>query len=105
MAKLLQNLANKPTYAKEHYMITLSPFIEQNKPRFNQFLNNLCEVTDFKEALEVISIGIYGQELNLFQMEQYIALSKKEIELNITLNEIYSTHSLLLQHQDTLVRF
>jgi len=36
-------------------------------------------------------------------MDQYIALSKKELELNITLNEIYNTHSLLLQHSDVLV--
>jgi hypothetical protein len=38
-------------------------------------------------------------------MEQYVALSKKEIECNITLNEIYGTHALLTQHADTLVNF
>jgi len=36
-------------------------------------------------------------------MDQYIALSKKDLELNITLNEIYNTHSLLLQHAEVLV--
>jgi Ras GTPase-activating-like protein IQGAP2/3 len=36
-------------------------------------------------------------------MEQYIALSKKEISLNISLNEIFNTQSLLLQHQNVLV--
>ncbi|KAL2916672.1 RasGAP protein [Polyrhizophydium stewartii] len=87
LAKLLQNLANKPSYAKEPYMMSLAPFVEENKPTFNKFLNDLCEVGDFNEALE---------------MEQYIALSKKEIELNITLNEIYSTHGLLMQHMDIL---
>ncbi|KAI9094336.1 Rho GTPase activation protein [Phlyctochytrium arcticum] len=87
VAKLLQNLANKPTYSKEGYMLSLNPFVEQNKQRINRFLNELCEVGDFYEALE---------------MDQYIALSKKDIQLNITLNEIYNTHALLLQHRDVL---
>jgi hypothetical protein len=50
---MLQNLANKPSYAKEAYMITLNPFVENNKARINQFLNNLCEVVDFYDTLEV----------------------------------------------------
>jgi hypothetical protein len=54
---MLQNLANKPSYAKEQYMMTLNPFVENNKARINQFLNNLCEVGDFYDTLEV---GIYG---------------------------------------------
>jgi Ras GTPase-activating-like protein IQGAP2/3 len=53
IAKMLQNLANKPSYAKEQYMITLNPFVENNKTRINQFLNNLCEVSDFYDTLEV----------------------------------------------------
>lgn len=53
---MLQNLANKPSYAKEAYMITLNPFVENNKARINQFLNNLCEVGDFYESLEVTAI-------------------------------------------------
>ena len=28
-------------------MITLNPFVENNKVRINLFLNNLCEVGDF----------------------------------------------------------
>ena len=39
--------------AKEAYMITLNPFVENNKARINQFLNNLCEVGDFYYTLEV----------------------------------------------------
>ena len=50
---MLQNLANKPSYAKEQYMMTLNPFVENNKARINQFLNNLCEVGDFYDTLEV----------------------------------------------------
>ncbi|KAJ3049530.1 glyceraldehyde-3-phosphate dehydrogenase 1 [Rhizophlyctis rosea] len=87
VAKLLQNLANKPTYSKEKFMMSLNPFVEQNKARINRFLIELGEVGDFHEALE---------------MEQYVALSKKEIQLNITLNEMYNTHSLLAQHLDAL---
>ncbi|KAJ3326935.1 glyceraldehyde-3-phosphate dehydrogenase 1 [Kappamyces sp. JEL0680] len=63
--------------------------------RFQKFLNDMCEIGDFYEALEVRVVS-HGQ------MEQYIALSKKEIELNITLNEMYSTHQFLYQHLDTL---
>src|ERR1700729_3809284 len=55
IAKMLQNLANKPSYAKEQYMMTLNPFVENNKARINQFLNSLCEVGDFYETLEVCS--------------------------------------------------
>ncbi len=69
-------------------MAVLNPFVEHNEARFQKFLNDVCEIGDFYEALE---------------MEQYIALSKKEIELHITLNEIYSTHDLLAQHIDVLV--
>ncbi len=53
VAKLLQNLANKPTHLKEPYMAVLNPFVEHNEPKFNKFLNSLCEIGDFSEALEV----------------------------------------------------
>ncbi|KAG6837380.1 hypothetical protein H0H93_010538 [Arthromyces matolae] len=87
IAKMLQNLANKPSYSKEAYMITLNPFVENNKARINQFLNNLCEVGDFYDTLE---------------MDQYMALSKKDLMIHITMNELYNTHSLILQHIETL---
>jgi len=50
---MLQNLANKPSYSKEQYMMSLNPFVESNKARINLFLNALCEVGDFYESLEV----------------------------------------------------
>ena len=56
IAKMLQNLANKPSYAKEPYMEHLAPFIDQNKARLNLFLNKLCEVPDFYDTLEVFSL-------------------------------------------------
>jgi len=36
-------------------------------------------------------------------MDQYMALSKKDLQINITLNELYNTQSLLIQHLDSLV--
>jgi len=38
-------------------------------------------------------------------MDQYMALSKKDLMIHITLNELYNTHSLILQHIETLVSF
>ncbi|KAI9843086.1 MAG: glyceraldehyde-3-phosphate dehydrogenase 1 [Sclerophora amabilis] len=87
IAKMLQNLANKPSYAKEPYMAKLQPFIQDNKERVNKFMLDLCEVQDFYETLE---------------MDNYVALSKKDLELSITLNEIYSTHALLEKHSSEL---
>ncbi|KAK4055059.1 RasGAP protein [Microbotryomycetes sp. JL221] len=89
IAKMLQNLANKPSYSKEAYMMSLNPFVDNNKTRMNQFLNALCEVGDFYDTLE---------------MDQYMALSKKDLKINITLNELYNTQSLLIQHLDSLAR-
>jgi Ras GTPase-activating-like protein IQGAP2/3 len=87
IAKMLQNLANKPSYAKEQYMMSLNPFVETNKTVMNQFLNTLCEVGDFYESLE---------------MDQYMALSKKDLRINITINELYNTHFLFEKHIETL---
>lgn len=53
IAKMLQNLANKPSYAKETYMLSLNPFVESNKAKINGFLNALCDVGDFYDTLEV----------------------------------------------------
>lgn len=87
IAKMLQNLANKPSYAKEPYMAKLQPFVQSNKERVNKFMLELCEVQDFYESLE---------------MDNYVALSKKDLDLSITLNEIYATHALLEKHADDL---
>ncbi|KAL1643406.1 RasGAP protein [Didymella pomorum] len=89
IAKMLQNLANKPSYAKEPYMAKLQPFVHQNKDRINKFLLDLCEVQDFYETLE---------------MDNYVALSKRDLELSITLNEVYATHQLLERHATELAR-
>ncbi|KAI7905507.1 Rho GTPase activation protein [Cokeromyces recurvatus] len=83
IAKMLQNLANKPSYSKETYMIPTNLFVNGNKQRMNQFLDDICKVSDFYETLE---------------MDQYMALSRKDISLHITLNEMYTIHHLLQQH-------
>lgn len=36
-------------------------------------------------------------------MDQYMALSKKDLMIHITMNELYNTHALILQHIETLV--
>lgn len=89
IAKMLQNLANKPSYAKEPYMAKLQPFILANKDRVNKFMLDLCEVQDFYESLE---------------MDNYVALSKKDLELSITLNEIYAMHGLIDKHTSELCK-
>lgn len=89
IAKMIQNLANKPSYAKEPYMARLQPFVQSNKDRINRFMLDLCEVQDFYESLE---------------MDNYVALSKKDLELDITLNEIYAMHSLIEKHNDELCK-
>jgi len=87
VAKMLQNLTNKPNYSKEQYMLPLNGFVEENKDRITKFFNDLCEVGDFHEQLEI---------------DQYLALTKKDISLTITLNELYNTHELVMKHIDGL---
>lgn len=70
-------------------MVKLSPFIQKNKDRVNKFMLDLCEVQDFYESLE---------------MDNYVALSKKDLELSITLNEIYTMHALIEKHTTELCK-
>jgi Ras GTPase-activating-like protein IQGAP2/3 len=104
IAKMIQNLANKPSYAKEQYMASLNPFVEENKARMNRFHSSLCEVGDFYESLEVsVRPPLLSAVPLKQQLDQYMALSKKDLQIHITLNELYNTHSLLVQHADELV--
>lgn len=93
-------------------MMSLQPFVDNNKARMNQFLNALCEVPDFYDSLEVSSAacpsvrGVIWTDpdpIHARQTDQYIALSKKDLQISITLNELYNTQSLLEQHIDVLV--
>ncbi|KAK7205816.1 putative ras GTPase-activating protein sar1 [Myxozyma melibiosi] len=87
VAKILQALANDPAYAKEPYMLSFAGFVDDNKAQMNKFLNDLCEVPDFHESLE---------------FDSYVALSKTNLELSITINEILSMHQLLEKHSHAL---
>lgn len=87
IAKMLQNLANKPTFNKEAYMNAMEPFIIENKERVLKFLAQLCDVDDFYESLE---------------LDQYMALSKKDLMIQITPNELFSMHELLERHLDVI---
>ena len=70
-------------------MAKLQPFIQRNKDRVNKFMLDLCEVQDFYESLE---------------MDNYVALSKRDLELNISLNEVYATHAMLEKHRVELAK-
>ena len=52
------------------------------------FLSDLCEVSDFHEQL---------------QLEEYIAVSRKEISIEVSLSEIASLQKLLLNYKDGIV--
>ncbi|KAK1062971.1 RasGAP protein [Friedmanniomyces endolithicus] len=66
-----------------------NPIVHKNKERINKFMLDLCEVQDFYETLE---------------MDNYVALSKRDLELQITLNEVYATHALLEKHGAELAK-
>lgn len=87
VAKLLQTLVNRPSVLKEPYMEALLPFVDVNTDRMRAFLHELCNVGDFYDTAE---------------LDQYAALSKRELKLNITVNEIFHMHKLVSQHIDVL---
>lgn len=58
-------------------------------------MTRLRYVTDISRAGAVSSC--------FHQMDQYMALSKKDLRINITMNEMYNTHALLAQHLDQMV--
>lgn len=84
LAKMLQNVVNKPTVPKDPYMTNMAAFVASNTQRVNTLLNDLCEVPDFDESLE---------------MDQYVVLSRQHLELNIAINEIFGMHNLLEKYR------
>lgn len=86
LAKVLQNLANNIQFGgvKEFYMAPLNPVLEKNRERINDFLERLTMVEDLDTHL---------------QMDKYLAMGKTtDSVINISLNEMYFVHALLLQH-------
>ena len=53
------------------------------------FLSDLCEVSDFHEQL---------------QLEEYIAVSRKDIAIEISPSEIATLHNLLVKYKAEIVR-
>ncbi|EEB07292.2 GTPase activating protein Gap1 [Schizosaccharomyces japonicus yFS275] len=87
VAKIVQSLANRSAKAKDIPNAPLDSLIEENGARILTYLRKLCEVPDFFETLE---------------LDQYLALSKKDLVLNVSLNEIYSTHRIYYEHCDQI---
>lgn len=86
-AKFIQQLVNNPTFSKEAYMEPFKPAIEMHRTAMMQFLHSLCNVPDFYETIE---------------MNQYMALSKRDMKLRISVNELYFLHGLVYKHLDVL---
>eukprot|EP01097_Dermamoeba_algensis_P008941 TRINITY_DN6153_c0_g1_i1.p1 TRINITY_DN6153_c0_g1~~TRINITY_DN6153_c0_g1_i1.p1 ORF type:complete len:704 (-),score=149.43 TRINITY_DN6153_c0_g1_i1:172-2247(-) len=87
LAKILQNLANNMQFGgvKEFYMEPLNVVLQKNKERLNGFLLSLTKVESLDAHLS---------------LDKYLALGKtSESIINISLNEIYCIHELVLQHQ------
>ena len=84
IAKMLQRLVNH-SVSKEEYMSKLDSFITENSHRTIQFLQDICLVDDFPEFNELD----YFVSQNGFQME-------------ISINEIFEIHSLLLKYSDSI---
>lgn len=80
VSKIIQSASNKPTQSREAYMSVFNPLVESLKTPVNKFLSDICSVGDFFDALE---------------MEQYIALTKKQLKMNISLQDIHFIHQLL----------
>ncbi|PKI82801.1 RasGAP protein [Malassezia vespertilionis] len=87
VAKMLQTLVNNPSFNKDPAMQCVAPFFVENRPTMQRFLLDLGNVWDFYETLE---------------LDQYIALSKKDMKITISLNEIYQMHAMVATYLDTL---
>ncbi|XP_062522118.1 uncharacterized protein LOC134196913 [Corticium candelabrum] len=90
VAKILQSVANQShasAAVKESYMQPFKPFIHAQQARMRTFLNELCDVPDFHSDME---------------LEQYLALCQPEVSIDITLNEIYLIHDLLVTYKHVL---
>eukprot|EP01087_Luapelamoeba_hula_P013930 TRINITY_DN4018_c0_g1_i1.p1 TRINITY_DN4018_c0_g1~~TRINITY_DN4018_c0_g1_i1.p1 ORF type:complete len:787 (-),score=140.16 TRINITY_DN4018_c0_g1_i1:88-2448(-) len=92
LAKILQNLANNVKFGgvKEFFMAPLNICIDKNKDRLNTFLEELTLVENLEQNLT---------------LDKYVALSKtEENSINISLNELYFIHDLLVVHLNELIR-
>eukprot|EP00002_Diphylleia_rotans_P009756 TRINITY_DN2009_c0_g1_i1.p1 TRINITY_DN2009_c0_g1~~TRINITY_DN2009_c0_g1_i1.p1 ORF type:complete len:740 (+),score=158.63 TRINITY_DN2009_c0_g1_i1:74-2293(+) len=88
LAKMLQNLSNGANFGeKESYMEHVNGFVVDNREKLADFFDKLVDVEDPEKALE---------------MDEIMGLTKTDLQLNISVNEIYSVHALLQAHNQTL---
>ena len=87
LAKTLQTISNLAT-TREAYMKPLEPFLFTNHDAVKSFLNSLCQVPDFHQQLE---------------MEAFLALSKRQLSLELRWKDICNIHNLLVIYREKLV--
>lgn len=89
IAKLLQAMSNRGAsqVLKEVFMKPLHNFVKSRQTELQRFLMKLCDVDDFHSYLEI---------------EQYLSLPK-DMNIVITLKEMYRLHELLCKYQDFLI--
>lgn len=87
VAKLLQHLVNQPTSPKEDFMRPLQGFFALHRERMYTFLHALCSVSDFYDTLE---------------LDQYMVLTRRDLSISITLNELFNMHALVQRNINVL---
>ena len=87
VAKMLQYLVNNPSHEKGCMMRLLKSFTDINRHRLTMFLNSLCNVDDFYGSLEI---------------HHYMALSKSDRRLHISINELFFMHALVKKYLNVL---
>jgi Ras GTPase-activating-like protein IQGAP2/3 len=87
LAKMIQKLGNVGN-VRESYMKPLEGFVLRYKDEFKTFLSDLSDVDEFHEIL---------------QMEEYMALSRKDLFIEISPKEIQLIQSLLTKYNPNLV--
>ncbi|XP_064394192.1 uncharacterized protein LOC135341540 isoform X2 [Halichondria panicea] len=86
VVKVLQKLANTSS-VRESYMMPLNSFVQAHNDELKSFLGDLCQVDDFHEAL---------------QLEEYIALCRKDLQIDIAVSEISLLHTQLGKYQNDM---
>jgi len=91
-------------------MAPLNICIDKNKEKLNRFLEDMTHVENLEQHLNVCLIGPLSKSLNTHlsffsaQLDRYIALGRTdENSINISFNEMYFIHELLIAHKTELV--
>ncbi|KAJ3434249.1 gtpase-activating protein [Anaeramoeba flamelloides] len=87
VGKFLQTLSNMVKFGKKEKLFLKVPenYIENARSRLLKFLDQLCDIEDPRPDPE---------------LDKYMLLSKSDLEINITLNDIYFVHECLHEHLD-----